>query len=40
MDRETILVLDFGRNQNHLVARKIRELNVYCEVLPYNITVD
>lgn len=40
MDRETILVLDFGRQHNHLVARKIRDLNVYCEVLPYNTSAD
>lgn len=40
MDRETILILDFGGNRNHLIARKVRELNVYCEVLPYNVTVD
>ena len=40
MDRETILILDFGGHHNHLVARKVRELNVYCEVLPYNVTVD
>ncbi|MBI5574710.1 MAG: glutamine-hydrolyzing GMP synthase [Elusimicrobia bacterium] len=31
-----ILILDFGSQYTHLIARKIREMNVFCEVLPYN----
>lgn len=37
---ETILVLDFGGQYNQLIARRVRECNVYCEVHPYNIGVE
>ncbi|MFI5164580.1 MAG: glutamine-hydrolyzing GMP synthase [Bacteroidia bacterium] len=36
MPAETILILDFGSQYTQLIARKIRELNVYCEIHPYN----
>ena len=40
MQNEKILVLDFGGQYNQLIARRVRECNVYCEVHPYNMPID
>ena len=37
MERELVIVLDFGGQYNQLIARRVRECNVYCEVHPYNL---
>ena len=34
MDKETVIVLDFGGQYNQLIARRVRECHVYCEVHP------
>lgn len=36
---ETILILDFGSQYAHLIARRLRECNVFCELKPYNLPV-
>lgn len=35
MTRETVIVIDFGGQYNQLVARRVRECNVYCEIYSY-----
>ncbi len=39
MKRETVIVLDFGGQYNQLIARRVRECSVYCEVHPYNVSL-
>lgn len=40
MKNELVLVIDFGAQYNQLIARRVREANVYCEVIPYNATIE
>ncbi|MGG7178821.1 glutamine-hydrolyzing GMP synthase [Clostridium paraputrificum] len=40
MKKELVLVVDFGGQYNQLIARRVRECNVYCEVHPHNISID
>jgi GMP synthase (glutamine-hydrolysing) len=35
-ERETIVILDFGSQYSQLIARRVREAEVYCELIPYN----
>ncbi len=39
MNNEIVLVLDFGGQYNQLIARRVREAGVYCEILPYNTSI-
>lgn len=40
MKNELVLVIDFGAQYNQLIARRVREANVYCEVVPYNVSIE
>ncbi|SDA37683.1 GMP synthase (glutamine-hydrolysing) [Lachnospiraceae bacterium G11] len=40
MTNEMIIVLDFGGQYNQLIARRVRECNVYAEVCPYTLSLD
>ncbi|SFB06854.1 GMP synthase (glutamine-hydrolysing) [Acetitomaculum ruminis DSM 5522] len=40
MSKEMVIVLDFGGQYNQLIARRVRECNVYCEVHPYTLSID
>ena len=40
MKNELILILDFGGQYNQLIARRVRECNVYSEVVPYDISIE
>jgi GMP synthase (glutamine-hydrolysing) len=39
-EHETVLILDFGSQYTQLIARRVRETGVYCEILPYSVSVE
>jgi GMP synthase (glutamine-hydrolysing) len=40
LDQELVLVLDFGGQYTQLIARRVRELNVYCEIMPFTVSLE
>ena len=40
MDNQRILILDFGGQYNQLIARRVRECSVYCEVKPHGMSIE
>ncbi len=40
MERELILILDFGGQYKQLIARRVRAANVYCEILPHTVPIE
>ncbi|MBI5882125.1 MAG: glutamine-hydrolyzing GMP synthase [Elusimicrobia bacterium] len=40
MNRDSVLILDFGSQYTQLIARRLRELQVYCEILPFDASVE
>lgn len=40
MKNETVVLLDFGAQYNQLIARRVREANVYCEILPFDTDIE
>lgn len=40
MEKELVLVIDFGGQYNQLIARRVRECNVYCEIIPYTYSIE
>lgn len=40
MENQKVLILNFGGQYDQLIARRVRECNVYCEVKPYTLTLD
>lgn len=40
MDNQKVLIINFGGQYDQLIARRVRECNVYCEVKPYTITLE
>ena len=39
-EHETVLILDFGSQYTQLIARRVREAGVYCEILPFNVSIE
>ena len=40
LQHETVIILDFGSQYTQLIARRVREAGVYCEILPFDSSLD
>ncbi|WP_394328182.1 glutamine-hydrolyzing GMP synthase [Caldicoprobacter faecalis] len=40
LKHEVVLILDFGGQYSQLIARRVREASVYCEILPFDVSID
>ena len=40
LENEVVLILDFGGQYSQLIARRVRDLKVYCEIKPYHIKAE
>ena len=40
LQHETVIILDFGSQYTQLIARRVREAGVYCEILPFNSSIE
>lgn len=40
LQHETVIILDFGSQYTQLIARRVREAGVYCEIMPFNSPLD
>ena len=40
IQHETVIILDFGSQYTQLIARRVREAGVYCEILPFNTPIE
>ncbi|WP_163193160.1 glutamine-hydrolyzing GMP synthase [Clostridium thermarum] len=40
MEKELVLVIDFGGQYNQLIARRVRECGIYCEIVPYHYSLE
>src|SRR4026207_63416 len=39
-NHETVIILDFGSQYTQLIARRVREAGVYCEILPFSASIE
>ena len=39
-NHEIVIILDFGAQYTQLIARRVREAGVYCEIVPFNLSLD